>query len=737
MPGQETSKQSIDDAGRLRAVLDGAVDGVITIDERGIIEAANPAAEKLFGYTIAEMVGRSVNMLMPSPYREEHDGYMANYCRTGERRIIGIGREAEGQRKDGSRFPLYLAVSEASLGHRRVFTAFLHDLTHLRRVEEKATQLGRILEESLNEIFIFDAKTFRFLFVNRGALANIGYSAEGMSRLTPVDIKPEFTLTQFRALLDPVTSGRKSVLQYETVHERRDGTLYNVDVRLQKTEWEQREAFVATIIDVTEHKRAKAELARRDIELEFMVEHLPAAVAYVDFNAGNVRFNQVIKEITGYAASELTRLDECFARLFGDQAAGVRAQYEEYQKTAADEPLRLQICRKDGAESVVEFRIYRYDDHEIWLVDDVTTRDRQETELRIRERAIQEANEGILIADATIEGHPIIFANRAFEVLSGYSVDESIGRGCELLCGTDPDEESREKLRTAIASQEDFRWTVQCVRKDGPVFWNEISIAPVRSADGNVTHIVAVMEDVSDRRQAQQMLLQSERLAAIGQMVTGLAHESRNALQRAQACLDMLSLDLEDQPEQLELTEKTRRALQDLYRHYEEVRNYAAPINLERRPADLAKLWRSTWANLEEYHCGRNFQLVESVTASTAVCSIDDHRIEQVFRNIMENTLAACPDPGCLKITCTALDDGGCESVRIAFKDNGPGIDAEAAPMVFQPFFTTKQKGTGLGMAIAKRIIDAHGGRIELGAPSPAGAELLVVLPVNSQDGSP
>ncbi len=732
MPGQDVSEQNMDDAARLRAVLYSAVDGVITINEQGIVEAANPAAEKLFGYTVAEMVGRNVSMLMPSPYREEHDGYMANYCRMGERKIIGIGREVKGRRKDGSSFPAYLAVSEVRLGHHRIFTGFVHDLTDLRRVEEQATQLGRILEESLNEIFIFDAETLRFLLVNRGALANVGYSDEEMSRLTPVDIEPEFTLAQFRILLAPLTTGGRSVLQFETVHQRRDGTRYNVDVRLQKTEWEQREAFVATIIDVTAHKRAKAELARRDVELEFMVEHLPAAAAYVDLNEGNVRFNQVIKEITGYAASELTELDECFTRLFGEQAAVVRAQYEDYQKTAADEPLRLQICRKDGADSVVEFRGYRYDDHEIWLINDVTTRDRQETELRIRERAIQEANEGILIADATIEGHPIIFVNRAFEVLSGYSAEESMGLGCELLCGTDPDEESREKLRTAIANQEDFRWTVQCVRKDGPAFWNEISIAPVRSADGNVTHIVAVMEDVSDRRQAQQMLLQSERLAAIGQMVTGLAHESRNALQRAQACLDMLSLDLEDQPEQLELTEKTRRALQDLYRHYEEVRNYAAPINLQRRPTDLAKLWRSTWTNLEEFRYGRDFQLVESITASTLVCSIDDHRIEQVFRNIMENALAACSKPGCLTITCTALDDAGCDSVRIAFQDNGPGIDAEAAAMVFQPFFTTKQKGTGLGMAIAKRIIDAHGGRIELGAPSPAGAEVVVVLPVNS-----
>ena len=147
----------MDDHARLRAVLDTAVDGIITIDERGVIEAANAAAEQLFGYTASEVIGQNVKILMPSPYRNDHDSYLANYLRTGEQKIIGSGREVEGRRKDGSTFPLYLAVSEVSFGHRRVFTGFVHDLSDLKRAEEEASQLGHILEDSLNEIFVFDA----------------------------------------------------------------------------------------------------------------------------------------------------------------------------------------------------------------------------------------------------------------------------------------------------------------------------------------------------------------------------------------------------------------------------------------------------------------------------------------------------------------------------------------------------------------------------------------------------
>jgi two-component system sensor kinase FixL len=122
---------------RWRSVIDSAVDGIVVIDQGGRVEAFNPAAERLFGYAEQEVLGQNVTMLMPSPYREEHDGYLRRYLTTGTPRIIGIGREVSGKRKDGTLFPVHLSVGQFTLGGERKFTGILHDLTARAQMEEQ------------------------------------------------------------------------------------------------------------------------------------------------------------------------------------------------------------------------------------------------------------------------------------------------------------------------------------------------------------------------------------------------------------------------------------------------------------------------------------------------------------------------------------------------------------------------------------------------------------------------
>ncbi len=127
---------------RFKAILNTAVDGIITIDAYGIISMYNQAAEKMFGYRNEEVMGRNIKMLMPQPYRDEHDQYLENYHATGKKKIIGIGREVTGQRKDGSTFPLYLAVSKFYVGERLQFTGIIRDISEQRMLEQEVLRIS-------------------------------------------------------------------------------------------------------------------------------------------------------------------------------------------------------------------------------------------------------------------------------------------------------------------------------------------------------------------------------------------------------------------------------------------------------------------------------------------------------------------------------------------------------------------------------------------------------------------
>ena len=140
-----------EDAQKLKAIFDTAIDGIITIDSKGIVESFNSAAAKLFGFETGEVVGKNIKMLMPEPDHSAHDGYIDRYNKTRTPRIIGIGREVTGKRKDGTTFPMRLAVSEVKLSSRTIYTGIIHNLSDVKQAEQKFKKLNEELELIVEE----------------------------------------------------------------------------------------------------------------------------------------------------------------------------------------------------------------------------------------------------------------------------------------------------------------------------------------------------------------------------------------------------------------------------------------------------------------------------------------------------------------------------------------------------------------------------------------------------------
>lgn len=346
---------------------------------------------------------------------------------------------------------------------------------------------------------------------------------------------------------------------------------------------------------------------------------------------------------------------------------------------------------------------------------------------------------GCMIVILRVRGE-IAYCNSFAEQLTGYAAAEMLeGDFADLLfAGTDRDS-LRSVLQQVLAGEyvRGFQHEIVC-RDDErrAMLWN------VRRLDayGAEPALLAVGQDITNLKLAQQKALQAERLATIGQMSAGLAHESRNALQRIQASAEMLELEVEDNPAAMRLLRSIQNAEDHMHRLLDEVRGYAAPIALDRSSCRIADICHEAWDLLRPQRLEREAELRVSPACSEVRLALDRFRMTQVFRNLLENALSAGEGPVAIELDCKRepLREGsvgrGHDAIErlgwvISVRDNGPGMTAVQRQRAFEPFYTTKAKGTGLGMPIAQRIVEAHGGYIEIVASSAPGAEIRIHLP--------
>ncbi len=325
--------------------------------------------------------------------------------------------------------------------------------------------------------------------------------------------------------------------------------------------------------------------------------------------------------------------------------------------------------------------------------------------------------------------HAILYFSPYAEQLTGYAAADVLGKSFLDLLVTEDDRTrlaASEHAALAGFPQRAIERQIRC--RDGRLRPMVGNLRCLPDYDGSPALLI-VDHDITELKQAQQRALNVERLAAIGQMCAGLAHESRNALQRSQACLEMLALKLNDRPDALGLIGRIQQAQDDLHRLYEDVREYAAPIKLVLRDCDLCEIWRRAWSNLEPFRAGKQAKLREPVAEIHLACQADPFRLEQVFRNILDNALCARDDDVEITISGTEIWLDGRPAVQLSISDNGPGVNPDQHDKIFETFYTTKTRGTGLGLAIVKRIVEAHGGRIWLDATGHEGAEIILTLP--------
>jgi PAS domain S-box-containing protein len=488
---------------------------------------------------------------------------------------------------------------------------------------------------------------------------------------------------------------------------------------------------VVVLRDVTERHRAEQILQDSEALYRSLVDNLPLYMLRKDLRGRFTFVNELFLRLLERRREEVIgRTDDDFYPA------------ELAQKYRADD--RRVIETGEVFQQVEE---HRTPDGQVWYVEvlkapvrdasgaivgtqtafwDVTRRRQAEEALREMNLVLEHAAEGICRVG---QGGTLLSANRALAAALGWSPADLVGKPWLQLVFSD----DRPKVCRALEwMQLEGRGQseVRLVRRDGSVFHAEVLLLrPQSEREHTVSHYFFT-RDISERKAAQEIALQSERLAAIGQMVAGVAHESRNALQQIQACARMLEWHLANDTEALELVGDLQAAQHRLLRLFDDLRGYAAPIKLGPRRANVASLLAESLRSLRRVDGSRDIELCEHVLTEQLECSVDPFHIDQVFRNVLDNALAACEDPVRIEVTYRDARLDAEPALEISICDNGPGLDDEQQRNIFQAFYTTKTQGSGLGMAIAKRIVDAHGGQIAARSrPDWCGAEIVITLP--------
>lgn len=677
-------------------MVESAADGILAIDEQGRVCMMNPAAERLFGYKPDEIMGRNVTMLMPEPYRSAHDGYLRRYLETGKGNIIGLGREVQGLRKDGTTFPFYLSVSEVRDGGRRLFTGIVHDLSELKRAEEalraqtKSVELLQRIAVAANKASVVDEamqvcldavcahtgwpvghvyvtadsgageliptrlwhldhlerfETFRRVTEVTRLAPGIGLPGRVLLSRKPAWISdvtqdPNFPHARLAQAISvkagfafPVLAGKDVVAVLEFFSEE----AAEPDQGLMEVM-----AHVgAQLGRVAERQRAAQAVQRMRAFLKNIVDSMPSILVGVDSDGHVNEWNQQAERVTGIPAGDA--MGRCFMDLLPQLRSQVDAVGEAIHEGHPVHPGQL-VTEQAGERRYLDMVVYP-------LVDDGA----QGAVIRVDDITHRVQIEQMMVQTEKMMSVGGLAAGMAHEINNPLS---AILQGCQntlrrLSPGLPANAQAAEK------------WGLDL---DG--------LRGYLEARG----ILRFLEDIKDAAQRASRIVADM-----------LAFSRRSGAEFAAVRLDEL-LD--------------------------------AVLRLAAHDYDLKKKYDF-----------RRFEIVRDYDPELPEVYCDRTEIEQVFLNVIKNASQAMASGGTsLPHRLTLRTRREREFARVELEDNGPGMDENTRRRVFEPFFTTKPAGTGIGLGLSVSyfiITEQHAGQMDVLSSPGRGACFFIRLPLD------
>ncbi len=617
----------------LLAIVDTAAEGIITIGSDGLIISFNKAAEKIFAHSEEEVTGKNVSCLMPPPYSENHDKYIADYLQHDVAKIIGMSHEVLGKRKDGTVFPMSLAVSEAQQGKQRIFTGILRDISARKEAEGQLRKFSRIAEQIPASIMITDTQG-NIEYINPKFAQTSGYTEEEVIGKNPSILKSgEQSDTEYKGLWKTIIAGKE--WKGELHNRKKNGELYWESVSISPLRDPEGNItnFLAVKEDITERKLTE----------------------------------DALRESTELLSTIIQSEPECVKRLDKD---GILLDMN---------PAGLSMVGADSLEQVQGMPIY----------------DLMVPEYR---QAFEELNK------------------RVFMGKSGTLEFELIG-----LKGN----------RRSV----------------------ETHAVPLFDAEGRVTEHLGLTRDITERLEKEHQLAHAMKMEAFGRLTGSISHDFNNLLTVVLGNLQLIRDEVGPNKEDItELIDDAVSASQDGVELVERMSAFSRKQVQEPLNVDISKAI-DNFTRLTKRLLSENIDLKLNLSRKPLWTVSDPSQLETALLNLVINASDAMPGGGSITIKTTEKNIDGNSLARnkeikpgqyvlISISDTGEGMTSETLLNACEPFFTTKQagKGTGLGLSTVYSFAKQSGGHLvvesELGkgtcitlflresAPPVAGAEM-------------
>ncbi|MGZ4928773.1 MAG: PAS domain S-box protein [Halobacteriota archaeon] len=729
------------------ALLNALFDSVLVLNESGAILALNQAAALWLGTTFSEAVGRPVENVISSELARQ----IASWKQEAISSNAPIRTEAviDTKRKVFSIYPVRekLRVTQIII--------VIRDVTDEQRIrDERELLAGKVakqtrtlegfLSASSDLIYVFDRKT-RYIYVNRSGADALGFKPHQMVGKTIEELGlPAQTLKRMTALGDIVfATGRLATDELHWVDPKGEKD-YEYILTPIYSEQGVVEAVISTARDVTERKRIEESVRCERDQAQQYLDTAEVLMVVLGPSGRITRLNRKGCEILGVQQEQILGLDwfEQFVPYHAQQKAR-----ERFGRIIAGEigPLRRHqnpVLTAHGEERDMEWHNALLTDATDTIIGtlssgtDVTERNRIEAALERSERKYRELVQGVnnVILQTDLQG-TITFANKYGLQLFGYADAELVGRKFidTLLPAMDRADAAFASFINELrdAPRGYIQRVSENVTKEGRRLWIEWMCTALFDAKSNFAGVLGAGIDITSRLEAEKALKSVERFAAIGETAAMVGHDLRNPLQAIR-----FAIDLQKKKGALKPTERRGDAdwdnvdglcnlIDEQVRYMDKIvgdlQAFAQPLNPEQTTIRAVDLITRTLASM---HVPEMVHVTTDIPDDLSLC-LDPQLMQRVFTNLILNAIQSMPEGGTLAINAAASDG----AVFITVEDTGVGIRADIKDKLFSPLFTSKAKGTGLGLAVCKRIVELHDGTITVESDEGRGARFILTLP--------